>query len=211
MMQISAEIRWFWREAPAGLAEWFHSAEVHGCAAGGGSVRSDQYLRDPGQTELGIKRRGGKTGVEVKGLVAKRWEASSGAPFAGDLQLWGKWSSDEIALADGRLVATGKTRWLRKFATAGARAEEVELREDEKPRSGKLPDQGCNVELTEVRLANGDAWWTLGFESFGPVETLAESVRATAALLAERRPPELNGGLVASYPAWLSRHAPAAP
>jgi hypothetical protein len=28
---------------------------------------------DRGQIELGVKRRGGKPGVEVKGLVAPRW------------------------------------------------------------------------------------------------------------------------------------------
>src|SRR3982751_1191157 len=37
--------------------------------AGGGRPREDVYLRDDRQAALGIKRRGGRPGVEVKGLV----------------------------------------------------------------------------------------------------------------------------------------------
>jgi hypothetical protein len=58
-MQVSAEIRWFWRDAPpAGLEDWFRDAGVHGCPADDEETRTDVYLREPGQVELGLKRRG---------------------------------------------------------------------------------------------------------------------------------------------------------
>jgi hypothetical protein len=55
-MEVSAEIRWFWQGAgPAGLQGWFNLAEFHDCAAGGGGMRTDAYLSEPQQAELGIK------------------------------------------------------------------------------------------------------------------------------------------------------------
>ena len=62
----------------------------------------------------------------------------------------------------------------------------------------------CNVELTRIEIpANGQTWWTLGFESFGTITTVAEDLRSTAETLAARHPPGLGDGLLASYPAWL--------
>jgi hypothetical protein len=66
---------------------------------------------------------------------------------------------------------------------------------------------GCNVELARVTVG-GEVWWTLGFEAFGPPRTLQASLRATAGLLAARRPPPLGDGLRASYPAWLAQLNP---
>jgi hypothetical protein len=86
--------------------------------------------------------------------------------------------------------------------------EELRLNESRRPADGKLPERGCSVEFTEVRLDGGDAWWTLGFEAFGPVDTVGDSLRSVAAVLAARRPPELGADTMASYPAWLAEHAP---
>jgi hypothetical protein len=250
-MNISAEIRWFWRDAPPpGVREWFCDARAHGMPAGGGATRVDWYVTDPAQPELGIKRRGvpgasadpnaarvesGSALVEVKGLVAREFGTLAADPFSGPLELWSKWRTEALTLQDAPLIRTAKRRWLRTFdttaaaaaaatatkgaattpaataaaataaaATAAATAVEIELDAREKPVSGERLDAGCGVELTEVTLAAG-TWWTLGFEAFGPLESLAASVGATAQLLVARRPPLLVGGRRSSYPEWLAR------
>ena len=81
------------------------------------------------------------------------------------------------------------------------------MNEDEKPKNNRaLPDLGCNVELTKVELPDSDIWWTLGFESFGTVNTVAASLQAAAVTLTARKPPAINEGIVASYPVWLKEH-----
>ena len=47
LMQISAEIRWFWSNAlPPKLEEWFRNGTSNACPAGGGEPRVDEYLYD---------------------------------------------------------------------------------------------------------------------------------------------------------------------
>ena len=90
-MQVSAEIRWYWRKTPPlKLEHWFRSFDFHGLVAGGGNLREDEYFRDPSQGELGLKRRGGKPGIEVKGLVAADWGTLAAEPFTGRIELWTK-------------------------------------------------------------------------------------------------------------------------
>lgn len=198
-MQVSAEIRWFWRgDPPAGLEAWFRDPDAHGCPPFGEETRTDVYLREPGQTELGIKRRGGKAEIEVKALVSVIRDGVAAPPFAGPAETWTKVGTQGLDFAVS--VTTHKVRWLRKFDTGGA--DPVEVR----PGDG-LPPVGCNAELTRVTV-DGDVWWTLGFESFGPLRTLVDSLRATAALFAARHPPRLGDGLQASYPAWLAQLHP---
>jgi hypothetical protein len=203
-VKASAEIRWFWAALPpAGLEAWFRNADAHGCAAGGGVQRTDRYLKDGTQHELGVKLRGGGKGVEVKGLVVEEFGRIALGPFAGPLQLWGKWSSTALSVPSDATVATDKRRWQRAFDT-GRGAKEIPLARGARPFGAhEFPQRGCNVELTSVTLPGGSVWWTLGFEAFGPLDSLERSVRATAKLLAARRPPPLAHGTRASYPAWL--------
>jgi hypothetical protein len=58
------------------------------CPPGGGLLRLDEYLSDPNQCELGIKRRGGKKGVEVKGLVTHAEQQLAAGPFVGPIEIW---------------------------------------------------------------------------------------------------------------------------
>lgn len=207
-MQISAEIRWFWPdEPPTGLQAWFCNAGNKYCAAGGGKTRMDEYLYDPYQFELGLKRRGGKDGVEVKGLIEIRRDGLVMIPFTGSVEIWTKWTSERLELQSNSTVSTQKRRWLRKFDTALALPQEIPLGADEKPldKQRPIPTFGCNVELTEVTLKNAKVWWTLGFESFGTIEAIEDHLRAVAMTLADRRPPKLDDGLLANYPAWLSK------
>jgi hypothetical protein len=207
-MQVSAEIRWFWRAAlPSGLEDWFRKADHHSCPAGGGRSRDDEYLRDPGQKELGIKRRGGKKGVEVKGLVAIAESALAAGTFAGPIEIWTKWTTEALELDANTVIKTTKRRWLRKFDTTGPSPLEIELDAAEKPTDNRsLPSRGCNVELTEVTLPSG-IWWTLGLEAFGTIHTVEADLRTVAATLAARFQLGLGNARLASYPAWLSEHA----
>src|SRR6266496_485145 len=207
-MQVSAEIRWFWNNVPPPkLEKWFRNPTDDTCAAGGGHTRPDEYLCDPNQSELGLKRRGGKTGVEVKGLIVGTFGHVAVNPFVGPIELWTKWTSEVLELKLGSTVPIDKIRWLRKFDTTKQFPEEIPVDSKEKPLGGRdLPEFGCNVELTRIKLRSNRIWWTLGFESFGKIETVDKSLYAVAATLATRRPPELGTGLLASYPAWLKEH-----
>ena len=158
---------------------------------------------DPGQLQLGIKKRDGRKGVEVKGLVAIR--ETSPAPFAGRPQIWCKWTSEGLTIDHLPRVAVHKTRWLRKYDTSGGGVAEVELDTRERPRDSphRLLERGCQLELVALRLEDdGGAWWSLGFEAFGEIATVEEEPPS------DRRPPawsaDLEAGLELSYPAWLA-------
>jgi len=207
-MQVSAEIRWFWADAPPpGLEKWFCNATESTCPAGGGEPRRDEYLYDQSQIELGLKRRGGKPGVEVKGLVAAKWGDLTASPFLGPIELWTKWTSEVLELRAGSTVPIEKVRWLRKFDTAKQFPEEIPLDSKENPLGNRArPEIGCNVELTRITLRGNEVWWTLGFESFGNIQTVNKSLDAVAMTLATRQPPELGTGLLMSYAHWLKEH-----
>lgn len=206
-MLVSAEVRWFWRNAPPdGFEEWFRAATDSHCAAGGGEPRVDEYLLDRGQVELGLKRRGGKPGVEVKGLVSVIADGLAAGSFVGPIELWSKWTSERLDLNPVRTIATTKVRWARKFDTTGPSPLEIPLGADEKRLDRQpLPAAGCNVELTKVGVAN-ETWWTFGFEAFGTLGTIENDLRAVAAIMVARQPPGIGNGILASYPAWLGQY-----
>ena len=206
-MQISAEIRWFWlADSPDAIVTWFKGGDM---PPGGGLAREDEYLHDPDQIELGIKRRGAKPGVEVKGLVATLTRPNDVAPFVGPIEIWCKWQSLELVITDLAIVPVKKLRWLRKFETNGKKPAEIPLADDEKPRDGRpLPELGCNVELTRIELRAGHVWWTLGFEAFGELRSVEQSLRNTLSAMASRGAPLLRSRELLSYPAWLSKHVP---
>jgi hypothetical protein len=186
-MLVSAEVRWFWPdEPPNGLFDWFVGSSHHPSVAGDPSERVDEYLRDAKQTELGIKRRGGKDGVEVKGLVAVLHEVGGEPPFRGRIEMWSKWTSSALDLSGRPTVRITKKRWLRTVAAAPSTT------------------RGCNVEITELRLSTGERWWTFGFESFGGRTTVEDDLLAATRLMAEREPPPFPTTLAAAYPAWLA-------
>lgn len=212
-MQVSAEIRWFWRDEVPGLRDWFLDPIHHGFAPGGGEERIDVYLRDQSQEELGIKLRGVKGDkkddeskeVEIKGLVSVVEGQLNEGPFVGDIEIWTKWKSNQLTLSDkDSLISIKKRRWLRKFDADGTSLIEIELGADERPLKRQLPDRGCNIEFTEIEIQdNGQVWWSFGFESFANLSTVEMGVRAAAKEIATRNPKEFTGGLLASYPKWL--------
>jgi hypothetical protein len=208
-MQVSAEVRWFWADTPpSDLADWYRRrAGQH--APGGGLHREDVYLLDTSQVELGLKTRGTKPGVEIKGLVRTSSAAIGQAPLRARAELWTKWSTQSLDLSGRSTVTLDKQRWLRQYDTSRRDAlVEVALGADEAPLDGPRPQRGCHVEWTCVRLGNGRVWWTLGCESFGArVEELEDNLGRMLEHLAGTAPPALGAALEASYPTWLARHA----
>ena len=192
--------------APPDFHAWFHKSPAHPFPPGGGKEppRRDDYLKDPSQATLGIKVRGGGSGVDVKSLVSRVALAVSEGPFQGDAEIWIKVTSKALKLAPEHIITTNKRRWMRKFDTSGKTPrEKIKLDADENPVSESPPKSGCNVEITSVEIS-GKVWWTFGFKSFGELGLVAEKLRTVAALLASRQPPDMGHPVLASYPAWLS-------
>lgn len=205
-MQVSAEIRWFWSSLPAEVEQWFRKPDETGCPPGGGGIRVDEYLCDPGQNELGIKKRGGRNLVEVKGLVARLEPGLDAGPFRGPIEIWSKWATERLTLEPGKTIQVSKRRWVRRYDTTRTTPTEVTLDEREWPINGVQPARGCNIELTEVTLAAGETWWTLGLESFGGLESVTHDLRLAASFLAANATFPLESGRLASYPLWLTQH-----
>lgn len=201
-MSVSAEVRWFWKDAaPHALEEWFRAGSF---PPGGGTPRTDEYLIDRGQRELGVKRRGNTGAIEVKGLVERR--QPSPAPFVGRVQIWCKWTSDALTIDRLPTLSLQKTRWIRKYDTAGTVVTEVELDADERPRHApqRRLDRGCQLELVTLRVGDRqERWSSLGFEAFGELDTLEDSLHRTIALLASDAP-QVTLGAELSYPEWLA-------
>jgi len=194
-MLLSAEIRLFWfGQKPANLESWFKDAAIHKCPAAAPEERTDVYLRDPNQMELGVKTRGEKPGVEVKGLIAKPAGTLEFDAYEIPIELWSKWPSEAFGIDPERGVALHKHRWTRKFDTS--QSPPVESRET-------TLTMGCNVEWTVVKRANGETCWTLGFEAFGHLGDVEPSLRSVVHLMSERKPPPAPGAQAMSYPAWI--------
>jgi len=210
-MQNSAEIRWFWRQSPSTktLLTWFKSRSCHDFQAGGGELRSDIYLSDPNQNELGIKRRGLGPGVEVKGLVCIRKRKITLTLFEHRVEIWTKWKTNAIKVNKSATVKMKKLRWLRKFDTTGKSPFEIKLNRKELPiKKTPLPEQGCNVEFTVITMSGGEIWHSFGFEAFGPFNTLESSLLASITVLARRKLVLPKGAIEASYPMWLHLFVP---
>jgi hypothetical protein len=204
-MQNSAEIRFFWGGASAGeIEDWIRSGRF---PPGGGSSREDTYLADPRQAELGIKKRGKKPGIEIKGLVGNIQEPLKLGGLTTHGQLWTKWTTEALELSAFTCVTVHKVRWLRKFSVENGIVEEIQLTENEQPLDPliELPIEGCNLEFTEIYLPAGNrAASTLGLESFGPYPSVEANLRHTLAFLEESNVPEIVGSRELSYPAWLN-------
>lgn len=206
-MLLSAEVRLFWfDEKPSALETWFKDESVHHCPAGGGKLRTDVYLRDANQTELGVKTRGEKSGVEVKGLVALPGDTLEFNSCEIPLELWSKWPSQKLAFDMKAGVVFRKRRWLRMFDTTKAQPIEIALDSDEQPAHGEtLPQKGCNVEWTIVEIPSGEACWTLGFEAYGGLQNVENSLRSVVRVMNERNPPPAPGAKALSYLALIQQ------
>jgi hypothetical protein len=205
-MNASAELRWFFPNAgPAALSVWFHSVGRHGHAPGGGRVITDTYHLGLGNTEVGIKQRRGEPGLQIK-LFVEATERCELPRFEGPIEVWVKNFINHLTPHGPRApIEVHKRRWRRLFDCTEGTAREVTLDAQELPGGAEKPQSGCFLELTELDVTHGAKWVTLAFEAFGPLDTVTPSLRLTAAELAGRNPPALDGGIRASYPGWLPR------
>jgi hypothetical protein len=207
-MQISAECRWFTHNKATGdsLRNWFLNGSIHGHSPADGAHRQDCYLYDPAQTELGIKRRGTQSGIEIKGLVSINRTSLRCGTLTANVEIWAKWICAAMNLSRFETVAIEKTRWLRKFDISGPETVEIPLGDNEQPLPPlSQPFQGCNVEVTEIE-ARGHTWFTLGLEAFGEFERVDASLRRAAKTLESRHVPEMIDLVAASYPRWISEY-----
>lgn len=221
MPQVSAELRWFLNATHAAdvraFGLWFRSGEI---PPGGGRQRRDVYALDRSTEEIGIKKREGRSGLEVKALVEPCLISLDFAGRKATAQLWSKTVSNTLALPSdpNDQLAVFKTRWLRKFETATPTATEVRLGgglSGEDPIEDPRPALGCNVGWTLVEVPGMAAqWWSFGFETFafgqpGPLfPLLEEALRKTISALGvvmPGRPALGEKWREQSYPAWLKR------
>ena len=88
-----------------------------------------------GQRELGVKKRGTKRGIEVKGLIATLPLPVAIGPLRGHIELWSNWTTSKLRIEGVSVLSTSKTRWIRKYDTGNSHVIEIELKEDETPKN----------------------------------------------------------------------------
>jgi len=203
MMQRSAEVRWFFAGAmPPAMREWFLPE-----GSPPALTRTDEYLAFP-TANVGVKFRQGN--LEIKSLIehcgVHRWGS-----IAGRVQTWVKWgdSAPEVAALRRRVirqrslvVAVTKARSLRRFS--------LDRGLHEMPAdTTRFPADGCNIELTEIRVGRA-RHWTFGFEALarGHPTRITDILDETAkALFEDRAAPRSSGDFAVanslSYPEWL--------
>jgi hypothetical protein len=196
-MRLTAEIRWFWPDsAPQEFHGWFVGDGAAWIAASSSKTRVDEYLLDPDQHSLGIKKRG-RGDVEIKGLISRRDKHLDFAGCTSPIELWAKWSRT-LDLDGLPLVRVAKQRWKRSFSVhAGAVSE---LATSSEPALGQ---PGCDAELTLLKGPDMAPWWTLGFEAYGELDEVEAALSRTVALMARRCPPPLTPGEAIGYATWI--------
>jgi len=222
----SAEVRWI---IPGTVSEnikkWFKKDP--NCRME--KTRIDYYLKFFGDRCIGIKLRkydSGDQKLEFKPVFKNNVNVKLPDGISGKVEQWEKWSTGAIAGKEllemlkyqhADWHALRKDRWLRKYSADKKKIEKINAK-DENLR----PENGCNVELTELRIGNvdeisetnlegGKPFWTLGFEAFNDedivVNVLAEVVRME--LLENQCPSEIYDHLASettdSYPSWFAK------
>jgi hypothetical protein len=198
-MFTTAEVRWFHEgRAPARVEAWFRGSGRKPAAQ---PTRVDHYLRLVDGNHLGIKLREGR--LEAK----QRLERSAAMRFrprvCGVAETWRKWG---VPLNGGPHQVSGGPgpSWIEvEKERSLCRYRLLEDRRIVATSTDWYPDQGCDLELTAVRLRGRD-WWTLALEAFGPAVSVHENLRLVAeAVFGAGEPPTLDAADSYGYPRWL--------
>jgi hypothetical protein len=202
-MYLTAEVRWFyWGAAPRAVLDWLGQCSNLPDAQ---PPRTDHYLRLPGNVSLGIKLREGQ--IEVKRRLRQRGTAHFGENVVGVVEHWRKWSfpisapepdSGNWLTPVSSWIAVDKARRLRRFRLASdGTVSQVTL--------DRMPERGCEFELSEVR-AGGGRWWSVCFEAFGEEERLEDSLYAVSTILfTPAWPVAMGEDDSLGYPEWIDR------
>jgi hypothetical protein len=193
----SLEVRWIFpgRLEPA-VAAWF------GRFPATTESREDTYRMSPRRGELSVKIRGNRV-LQVKSYRGGEGILEVPGRARGHMQAWHKWSFPISPPDPGRGVPAGwrRVRKRRRLSRLMLASDEIvacrpELRQE----------PGCDVELTEIS-AQGENWWSLGFEATGPSGLLRGELAATATLVFAQPVPAAEPGPdhFASYAQWLAR------
>jgi hypothetical protein len=193
----SLEVRWiFPGELEPAVAAWFRRFPATT------ESREDAYRMNPRLRGLSVKIRG-DAALQVKSYLGSQGILEVPGRARGHMQAWRKWSFPISLPGPGRGVPAGwrrvrKTRRLSRLVLASDEivACSPELRQE----------PGCDVELTEIS-AQGENWWSLGFEATGPSGLLRGELAATATLVFAQPVPAAEPGTdhFASYAQWLAR------
>ncbi|MEK8034038.1 hypothetical protein AACH06_24710 [Ideonella sp. DXS29W] len=209
-MALTAEIRWFWPHAtPSAFAVWFRSSVHHGCMVGGGRSCTGTHLPWDGHPRWDIRRQGGSISVRAHQTTLE--DGCRLPPFGGDITIWFDLISKHEPPPGAVPVDVVGRRWLRQFDTSGVACTEIRLGgvSSAPPQPGPHDSPSCLADLAEFELGDfGGRWATFGLTAFGPADTLAASINATAGLLRERHPPDLEDAFVTTMPQWILSLSP---
>jgi hypothetical protein len=239
MYFLSTEVRWFFQGRLAKrdvLIDWF-TKPIGGYGSNPEelltfegedpkSPRIDSYLILGGASTVGTKLRGGDKGtsLEVKAQASAPATFQFQEGISGRVDSWVKWSFKDDSLTKalapmqqtGQWIRIAKDRWLRKISADGREPQFVvaDAKAYKKnPALGKLPDYGCNFELTQLYVDNDrensrKAWYTICLEAFGPDISRTPAVLSSCARLCFRElgfPSSIkfHESNSFSYPAWF--------
>jgi len=198
----TVEVRWFYHgPIPREVLAWLQKAAPEPDQP---PCRVDHYLRLGDIDSLGIKLREGR--IEIKQRHGQQRIVRFHEQVAGMAERWHKWS---LALAEpehslpgilmpaSSWIAVEKERRLCKYEVVGP-GQIVPVSAQE------FPEQGCTVELTNIRAGEA-AWWSLGLEAYGHEASLRDHLLLTAERFFARHgvPRPLGPGASYGYPRWL--------
>jgi len=194
----TAEVRWFVEgRIPDDLLVWF--AEGFPLLEAQ-PPRVDVYLPIPSDDGVGIKLREGR--IEIKQRYGSLGPMIFSHGVAGIPELWRKWTFGPVMPGENGLdgwVGVQKIRLVRNYSVGADGEKPVPI-----PHT-RSPERGCSVELTEA-TANGQVWWTMGFEATGSEAQLAPTLECVVGqMLAGCDRLWLDLDRSYGYPRWLAK------
>ena len=200
-MERSFETRWFFRNNPFKLFDFFNRVVKP-------TVSVDWYLYStPGNCMSEIKLR--KSNFETKFLLERVGRNHFGTA-EGVIEEWAKWriflNGHEVPssrlLENTGWMPVKKTRYLKYYEVKHGSIIEVQ------DISKNRPESGVRFVYTEL-LVEDMLWWTIGFKSFGKKEDLLSNLQLATNLIFAQTNPKLLSKLREfnsfSYPKWLQQ------
>lgn len=183
-MQLTAELRWFYRGTlPEETLQWFQQEQLGKYVAP--EEREDVYLYLPECEYMGIKLR--QERLEVKWRKAELGVVGFGDQVEGKAEKWGKWLCEDPSAESFQLAGVVGKLWVSV----------------KKVRAQRLYEN-CAVELTQLNVGDND-WWSLAFEAVGDDVSLVDNLQTVASsVFKSHHYPKLQVEDSYGYPSWLS-------